>query len=303
MLLFCLSEYLINNCCVILPAKAKLENELKMSQKIEASVDGGKVLKGLVAIVIAALVVLCFMAFVYFYFFGTMGFSDSQEVWGQFGDFIGGVANPLMSFLALLAIVLTIVLQNKQTEPSKAALELSRQELAASREEISQSRIAAQEQVAHLKAEASKADVYRTIQILEARLEGLYREPIYFVSNETLRKRELYFLLTFATPDALRQIIPANSVPDAQYENELMHTKSVLMHLHLTIVKISMQLTFLVRIADSDPVLFFYEATLNHLAKKLKEIGYLPEDDEAAMKMGAEIRRTTKEARNIGSRA
>lgn len=259
--------------------------------------DGARVLKWVGAIVISAFLVLCLMALLYLYYFGNQGISNSQEVWAQFGDFLGGTVNPLMSFLALIAIVLTIILQSKQIELSKEALELSRQELAASREELIQSRIAAQDQVIHLKAEASKADVYRTIQVLESRLEGLYREPIYFVSQGKLFKRELYFLLTFAEPSALRQIIPANASPQVEYEDQLVQTKAVLAQLHLAIVKMSMQLTSLVSIADSDPVLFFYEATLSHLAAKLKEVGYMPEEDEAAMKIGAEIRRTIKEAR------
>lgn len=259
--------------------------------------DSAQLFKWLSWIVAFASAYLLTVLAVYLFFFGAEGFSTSQEHWGQFGDFLGGTVNPLMSFLALIAIVLTIILQSKQIELSKGELALSRQELIATREELSQSRAAAQEQVAHLKAEAKKTDVYRTIQVLEARLEGLYREPIYFLSGGVLRKRELYFVLTFATPEALKQIIPAEVPPPAEHETELTQTKSILMQLHLTIVKLSMQLTFLVQLSDNDPVLFFYEPTLGHLAGKLKEIGYLPEKDEVTMKMNSEMRRKFYEGR------
>ena len=31
----------------------------------------------------------------YILFFGTKGVSDDPAVWGQFGDFVGGTANPV----------------------------------------------------------------------------------------------------------------------------------------------------------------------------------------------------------------
>lgn len=233
----------------------------------------------------------------YIFFFGSQGVSSSQEQWGQFGDFLGGTVNPLMSFLALIAIVLTIILQSKQLELSKNELALSRQELTATREELAQSRAAAEEQVAHLIAEAKKADVYRTVQVLESRLERLYREPVFFLSDGVLRKRELYFVLTFATPDSLKQIIKPDEPPPSDHESELVQTKSLLTQLHSTIVKLSIQLTFLIECSDSDPVLFFYEPTLNHLASKLKEVGYLPEQDELTMKINSDMRRRIMEGR------
>lgn len=263
--------------------------------------DSSRLFKWLTLIVAIASAYLVAAFFAYLMFFGGQGFSPKQEHWGQFGDFLGGTVNPLMSFLALIAIVLTIILQSKQLEISKNELVLSRQELEATRQELAQSRKAAQEQVTHLKTEAKKTDVYRTIQVLESRLEGLYREPIYFLSGGVLRKRELYFLLTFGSPGALEQIIPPNVSPPPEYEAELVQTKSVLMQLHLTIVKLSVQLTFLIQFGDSDPVLFFYDPTLNHLASKLKEVGYLPEQDEIAMKGNAEMRQKIMEGRRNAS--
>lgn len=263
--------------------------------------DSALLLKWLILIVAIASTCLGAAFFTYLLFFGSQGFSSSQETWGQFGDFLGGTVNPLMSFLALIAIVLTIILQSKQIELSKIELSLSRQELTATREELAQSRLAAQEQVAHFKAEAKKAAVYRTIQVLEARLEGLYRESIYFLSDGMIRESELYFLLTFADADTLKKIIPPNATPPSGHETQLNKTKSVITQLHLTIVKLSMQLTFLVQIDDSDAVLFFYEPTLDHLANKLKSIEYLPKQDDETMQMNIELRKSIQEMRRKSS--
>ncbi len=51
--------------------------------------------------------------------------SDKQEHWGAFGDFIGGTLNPILSFFALIALLLTIVLQSKELEGTKEELRRS----------------------------------------------------------------------------------------------------------------------------------------------------------------------------------
>lgn len=80
--------------------------------------------------VVAAAVALVAGAFwAYFINFGPADFSKDPAVWGQFGDFIGGTANPLISTLALIAVVLTIVLQSKQLDISSQELNETRQEL------------------------------------------------------------------------------------------------------------------------------------------------------------------------------
>jgi hypothetical protein len=68
------------------------------------------------------------------YFTGTL--SDSQEQWVQFGDYIGGVLNPFFSFLALIAILYSIVLQNHELKLSRDELERSAKALQKQSEEF-----------------------------------------------------------------------------------------------------------------------------------------------------------------------
>lgn len=48
----------------------------------------------------------------------TSHLSTSQEVWGQFGDYFGGVLNPLLSFFAFSALLYTVFLQVKAAAES-----------------------------------------------------------------------------------------------------------------------------------------------------------------------------------------
>jgi uncharacterized protein YhaN len=168
-------------------------------------------------------------------------------------------------------------------------------------QELALSRKAAQDQLTHIETEAKKADIYRTIQILETRLERLYREPIYFVSDGVLRKWELYFLLSHGKPEVLKVIPPLVDTPPPQYYAEFSQTKATLTQLHVTLVKLSFLLTSLAPLDENDAFVLFYEPTLTHLANKLKEVGYLPSPDDETINQQRELRQMLRENRRRAS--
>lgn len=123
-----------------------------------------KLVKGIRSMVVfALLIVLCTFTFYFVMFNG--GLSSSQNNWGMFGDFIGGTLNPILSFLSLIALLFTIILQTRQAEISKNELELSRQELIDSRKELARSATAhekteqAQQQQARIQEMAARVTI------------------------------------------------------------------------------------------------------------------------------------------------
>ncbi|MGX1203792.1 hypothetical protein [Marinobacter sp. MBR-105] len=70
--------------------------------------------------------------FIFYFINFDGGLSSDHTRWGTFGDFVGGILSPILSFSALIALLLTIVLQSRQLEISKNELEATRQELARS---------------------------------------------------------------------------------------------------------------------------------------------------------------------------
>lgn len=64
----------------------------------------------LIGVALVALLAISTVLYVYFSTF-TGEKSISHEVWGQFGDYVGGLLNPLLSFLALVAILSTLYMQ------------------------------------------------------------------------------------------------------------------------------------------------------------------------------------------------
>lgn len=75
----------------------------------------------LVSIFVLALVAMAVDIFVYSrYFSGSI--ADNHTRWGEFGDFLGGTLNPFFALLGLLALLLTIVLQNRELRNSTREL-------------------------------------------------------------------------------------------------------------------------------------------------------------------------------------
>lgn len=53
------------------------------------------------------------------------GFSSDPGVWGQFGDYIGGVLNPLLSFISIVLLIKSLTLQNEANQSLKNELKQS----------------------------------------------------------------------------------------------------------------------------------------------------------------------------------
>lgn len=84
---------------------------------------------------------------------------------GPAGDFVGGLGNPLLAFLSLVALLITVWNQMKE-------MRLSREELELTKEELAKSATAQEKQSNHLESEAIKADYYRLIEKIAARIEA-----------------------------------------------------------------------------------------------------------------------------------
>ncbi|MGR9087636.1 MAG: hypothetical protein ACU841_11250 [Gammaproteobacteria bacterium] len=110
-----------------------------------------------------------FIVVISLYFLNFHGeISTKQDVWGTFGDYVGGVLNPFFSFLAFVALLFTIVLQSHQ-------LEISKQELIASRNELELTR---------------KQTIMTGIATIVLNQVASYREEIAFLKFKGIGQKE-----------------------------------------------------------------------------------------------------------------
>lgn len=66
--------------------------------------------------------IMLVVVLVYFNQFGFDQLSNNQEVWGQFGDFIGGILNPVVAFAAFYYLWTSVRIQRKELAASTKAL-------------------------------------------------------------------------------------------------------------------------------------------------------------------------------------
>lgn len=100
--------------------------------------------------IFAAIISIAAIGF-YVWFFGDLSVIPDRGAWGQLGDFFGGVLNPAFSFLALLALLMTLYVQSRELKLSRQMAELSKEELELTRGELKNSAeaLAAQNEAIH----------------------------------------------------------------------------------------------------------------------------------------------------------
>ena len=89
-------------------------------------------LRALITAAIAALFAICAISLTYIVAFGTTRSAD-PAVWGQFGDYFGGILNPLFALAAFLSALWSISVQQRESRAASKQLavqtEIARNEL------------------------------------------------------------------------------------------------------------------------------------------------------------------------------
>jgi len=155
---------------------------------------------------------------IYMYKFSANGISSSPEAWGQLGDYIGGLLNPLLSLINICVfIMLTIVIQQATDKNNDEALNSAR------RVALMQMK---HEELTHFKKEMDNClekmksgnsskyeaqELLTTYNVLEYRMLFLFPELSELTSNQSLRK---YIVknLEATKSENLHGIIPISNV-------------------------------------------------------------------------------------------
>jgi hypothetical protein len=162
---------------------------------------------------------LSLLAFYYFNFGYRLelGFGNQAD-FGAFGDFLGGVLNPILGFATVALLIWSLKLQMNELALSRQELALTRQELAETKDETALSRRAMQDQVTHLKNEAQLNEIMRLMVDLRAQYQSLIHIPL-FITND------LYNILMRIAPsgfkkgDSIRQVSVYNIIYESSAWN------------------------------------------------------------------------------------
>lgn len=73
-------------------------------------------------IAIASIAIILFLYIYQFYYILSYNISNDPAVWGQLGDYAGGLLNPILSFLSLILLIKSLTLQNETNKALKEEL-------------------------------------------------------------------------------------------------------------------------------------------------------------------------------------
>jgi hypothetical protein len=113
--------------------------------------------------------------------FGHLKISDKPEVWAAFGDFIGGMLNPLLSFAAFVSVLITVFMQQAQLKQNDKQLEMTRAELTLSTEELKRSADAQNAQIDTAKLQNFESTFFNLLNRFESQIAHLIR--VYIQEN------------------------------------------------------------------------------------------------------------------------
>ena len=159
-----------------------------MSKDIEPDT----IIRWIVAILVLAFLVLALVFLAYASQFSkALPAQDARAAWGQFGDFIGGTSNPILAFLTLTGLLLTLLLQVKQLQNSRQELLDSRQLVVQSNE--SQARAASElsRQALSSKQSSDLAGVNLLLEQYRAELSHLRLQVSFASDPRQARIKEL----------------------------------------------------------------------------------------------------------------
>jgi len=125
--------------------------------------NGDKIFK---IVIIFATIIFVFVPCFYVFQFAKMPLSVDNGVWGQFGDYVGGTLNPVFGFLSLV-ILLSVLRQNER------ALQMSKEELELTRQELKNSATALAEQSETLKIQRFEQTFFSLLSLYREITVGL----------------------------------------------------------------------------------------------------------------------------------
>lgn len=208
------------------------------------------------AVVTAFFIILAVFA-IYIHTFNG-GLTANHERWGTFGDFVGGILNPILAFLSFIALLFTVALQSRD-------LKVSNETLKETKLELEQSRMIAERQAKFYESEAGKIGILRAIESVHLEIKELFLKRVDFCPQGN----NMGWYFSNSAPSAGAQLIPRNGDQISQNDRILLADISEFM------MEISGYLHEYISRYGSSFVCFYYQRRLLTAKTRLVERGFL----------------------------
>jgi hypothetical protein len=206
---------------------------------------------------------------------------NKQGTWGQFGDYVGGVLNPVFALFAFLAVLYNSRLQQEQLLLLQAQHEEDRERLRT--ESASQTNV-------NLRDELTKV-----LSVIEDSIDKLLNEPV-TKSNDPAKFLLLHMALEGERLSGTKPLSPAY----AEYISQARSAGSIINAMHIRLIKASSDLARFVLLLQASspqnsPFVKFYRLRYAYLFRILQDVGAIPPDvlaffDKANQELSSENR-------------
>lgn len=152
------------------PAALKQADTSRKSYEEEKPIGRVHLSKWLLIFFISVIILISLP--VYFYFSTFTGPLGDQDLFAKFGDFIGGTVNPLLGFVTIGLLLVSIAIQREE-------LRATREELKEAKQEAALSRQAMEQQVLHFEKEAVLSELTRLLKDQSELYQTLVVKPMH----------------------------------------------------------------------------------------------------------------------------
>lgn len=142
------------------------------------------IFKALLTVLALALIAILIAAISFATNFHSAPVAKTVDAWGQFGDYFGGVLNPVFGFLSVLGLLMALVLQAKELKASREALEISQRELELSRQAQTESADALKLQNEAIRIQSFEQTFFSWFQSYKNLLQDVETKPLDIPSGD-----------------------------------------------------------------------------------------------------------------------
>ncbi len=236
-------------------------------------------------------IILILVVFVFYIIVFSDGLSNEQGHWGLFGDYFGGILNPILSFITIIVLVFTLrlgyqtlVISKEELEKATDMLKLAKEEikltqvaLEQSKEEVQLAREATQRQVEHLEKESLKIEISTILKEIDSDIQSIFNIIVDF---DSAFRYGHYFSATSTENISKRK----------SYDELSRNDKFQINRLHDLLANMDTYINTIDDLFNRPPLSLYYKVKYCRTAKKIQS--YVPDDFKKFEILGKEEYKT-----------
>lgn len=177
-----------------------------------------------VGLFILVVIIILSIIGLYYFNFKEHPISNNPLDWGPFGDFFGGVLNPILGFFSFLALLYTIHIQQQELRLTRRELKRSVEAQKQTAEFTKAQSVVSSQQITEMNKREQKNDIFRLIESIDKKMKGFLNSKVKNILNSgecDLHKSISYIYNNEIEEDIKTRVIKRNGTELKVLKSEL----------------------------------------------------------------------------------